>query len=663
MRLKDMTFGQRIGTGFGIMLVLITAIGVMSFTGVSGIVSNADVVIHGNELERMIAQKEVDHLAWANKVNKLLTDDTVTTLDVETDDHKCGFGEWLYGEERTAAETLVPSLAPLLKEIEEPHLKLHGSAVSIKEVYKQANASLPAFLAEKEVDHLKWASEIRDALLKKKTKLAVQTDATKCAFGKWLETEAATTAYEQGSEEFKRSWSEMLENHEKLHASAKEIQKSIKESDDAAIEIFSGKTSPLLDATLTLIEKLRTEAEANLEGQTMAAKIYAEETTPALESTRELLSEIVEEAQKHIMTDAIMLNKANGTKRRVTFMGLAACAVGVMLAFFISRGLTTVLKNASAQLDETSDQVASASSQVSGGSQALAEGTSEQAASIEETSSSMEEMSAMIRQNAENAAQANRLMGDSGKVMDQAEQSMQRLAGSMEEISQAGLETSKIIKTIDEIAFQTNLLALNAAVEAARAGEAGAGFAVVADEVRSLALRAAEAARNTANLIEGTLVRVKEGVALGNSTKDDFVRVSESMGRVSELVNEIASASSEQSQGIEQIGRAVSEVEKVVQQNAANAEESASAAEEMSAQAEQMKYVVSNLMVLAGVKNKEERTLRKKVIEKTGQGNAGSKQNFHGVTEKGREKAILSEKKEISPEQVIPFGEGDFEDF
>lgn len=603
MEMKKMTFGQKIGIGFGIMLILVAVIGALSFKGVGGIVSNAKIVIEGNELDRILSEKEIDHLVWANEVNALLTDDTVTALEIETDDHKCGFGKWLFGEEREYAEELVPSLAPLLKEIEEPHRQLHESAISISKVFKQANQSLPTFLSQKMVDHLKWASDIRDALLQNKPALDVQMDSTECALGKWLKSEEAIEAYEQGSTEFKRSWDEMVASHNALHNSASEIQEALSVSNESAVEAFKTRTTPILDNTLNLLETLREEAETGLDGMNKANQVYSTQTVPALQATRKLLNEIRDEAKNHIMTDKVLLNKAGGTKRNTTIVCLAAVVIGIILAVFIAQGLTKVLKNASAQLNESADQVASAAAQVSAGSQSLAEGTSEQAASIEETSSSLEEMSAMIRQNAENATQANKLTGESGKVMRQADNSMQGLADSMEEISKASEETSKIIKTIDEIAFQTNLLALNAAVEAARAGDAGAGFAVVADEVRNLALRSAEAAKNTADLIEGTVVKVKDGVELGFSTKNDFSKLAESLGKVTELVSEIAAASGEQSRGIEQISRAVAEIEKVVQNNAANAEESASSSEEMNAQAEQMKYVVKDLMTLVGAEN------------------------------------------------------------
>jgi len=209
-------------------------------------------------------------------------------------------------------------------------------------------------------------------------------------------------------------------------------------------------------------------------------------------------------------------------------------------------------------------------------SQSLSEAASEQAASLEETSSSLEEMTSMTKQNAGNANEANRLMGVAREVIEKAGESMGELTGSMKEISKSSEETQKIVKTIDEIAFQTNLLALNAAVEAARAGEAGAGFAVVADEVRSLAMRAAEAAKNTSGLMEDIVRKVKNGEDVVGVTSGAFKEITDSSLKVVNLIGEIAAASREQSQGIEQVNKAVAEMNRVTQQNAAGAEELAS---------------------------------------------------------------------------------------
>ncbi len=396
-----------------------------------------------------------------------------------------------------------------------------------------------------------------------------------------------------------------------------------------------------------------------LSREDIAKKRLAAATTvlEAAQATSEFNMEETEKATEHAA-------EALGMASTVMIIGLSVgTVVGILLAFFITRSITGPLRRVIDGLNAGAEQTASAAGQVSQSSQQMAEGASEQASSLEETSSSLEELTSMTKQNADNANQAKSLAGNANTSAQKGAEAMTKMSTAIADIKKSADETAKIVKTIDEIAFQTNLLALNAAVEAARAGDAGKGFAVVAEEVRNLAQRSAEAAKNTALMIEGSVKNAENGVQISQEVANALAEIAEVAGKVTSLVTEVAAASNEQTQGLNQINTAVAQMDQVTQANAANAEESASASEELNAQAAEMKRMVQDLVAMVG-----------------GAGSAGAGTVQHHVAAArphmpvkhlALHKAVAPQHKaalpvkhtEVKPEQVIPLDDEDMKDF
>jgi methyl-accepting chemotaxis protein/methyl-accepting chemotaxis protein-1 (serine sensor receptor) len=295
--------------------------------------------------------------------------------------------------------------------------------------------------------------------------------------------------------------------------------------------------------------------------------------------------------------DAQSLSRWN---RMVMFGVLAAAVAAGLFVFWTERQVKASLSAVASRLRDGSEHLLAAAGQASSSGRSLSRGATEQAASLEETSASMEEMASMTRNNADSSRQAAELMAAVEHQVSRSNLLLTEMVGSMEHIKQSSARVSKIIKTIDEIAFQTNILALNAAVEAARAGEAGMGFAVVADEVRNLAQRAARAAHETEDLIEEASSSAAQGAAKVQQVADAIEEFTASVVRVRGIADEVNEASRQQALGIDQVTQAIVQMEHRTQLTAATAEESAAASEDLDAQAQAAMQLVHELEAMIG---------------------------------------------------------------
>jgi methyl-accepting chemotaxis protein len=625
MSWKNLRLGGKFAIGFGLVLLLLTAVAAWSILGIGRIVTNAEEVIDGNKLRGDFTQRIVDHLNWAEKVAAFLTDDDVDEMNVQLDPTQCAFGKWYYGEGRREAVALVPEISSDLRKVEEPHTNLHESAARIEEAFVEVDPVLGNFLREKKSDHLQWMRGILTVFADDDLNQAnVQTDHTKCSLGRWLYSDELAAEMRQRPE-LAAVVRPVYDPHEELHASAKEINRLLGFGlRDEARDYYTETTTEKAEATLEALDGVIGWHDERLAQNAVAMNIYSEETSEYLNEVQGLLTTIRETVAANIMTDEQMLDAASNTRSVVVGISAVALPLGVIIAYIIAMGiirplrkgvtlsetiasgdLTTSidvdqkdeigqlavalrnmldnLRGIVAEVQSASSNVAAGAEELSASSQTMSRGAADQASSIEEVSSSMEEMSANIAQNADNASQTEQIALKSaedaragGKAVTQTVQAMRQIADK--------------ISIVEEIARQTNLLALNAAIEAARAGEHGKGFAVVAAEVRKLAERSGEAAKEISELSTKSVDIADEA---GRMLEDIIPGIQ----RTAELVQEIAAASTEQNSGAEQINNAIVQLDKIIQQNAAASEEMASTSEELASQAETLQSTMGYFKV------------------------------------------------------------------
>ena len=344
--------------------------------------------------------------------------------------------------------------------------------------------------------------------------------------------------------------------------------------------------------------------------------------------------------------------------------GLCSIAAAVLFAIFITRGIVKQLTSNINELTYSANLVSNASVQLSSAGQQLSEGSAKQAASLEETSATMDQTSSMVKKNAENTREANSLSEEANKAAISGVSRMDSMIDSMDELKKSSTEIAKIIKIIDDIAFQTNMLALNAAVEAARAGDAGLGFAVVAEEVRNLAQKSAEAAKDTAEIIERNIELSAAGANISDEINESLKQITKKTEDVNHIIAEIAAAGDEQAKGTQQVTEAIGQIENVVQENAATAEESAASAEALQNQAFALENIISELNSLIKGKNKssKEEIQSEYLLEENTENEdieLDDREADEYVEEGDEENQLESQKRVISPDEEIPLDEDD----
>ncbi|WP_430815243.1 methyl-accepting chemotaxis protein [Carboxylicivirga sp. RSCT41] len=631
MKWNDLRLSRKFLSAFGIIILLLVVSGLWAIFGINGIVGDATETIDGNKLRSDLESKYVDHLIWAKEVNRLLTDENVTELTVQTDPHQCAFGKWYYGEGKQHALALAPELEPILKEFEEPHKHLHESAIKLSGVFKQMDWHVSLQLKQAELDHILWMGKVKDAIFINNSKyINVTKDPTQCNFGKWLKSDGLAKLVKEHPE-VQNYLDRIIDKHNKLHTSVYKAESLQRNGDNAAARSYFNSTiKKNTEDVLAELGELGSWSTENLKGMDDANAIYQNETMAHLETMGKLFDKTIEASKEHILTDEVMLGKAKNTQSMVFIFIIGAVLIAGALAYFITGNLVNPIKKSLAfankvaegdltanvkieQKDEIgqlagalsnmvsqlqgivtniktgSDNLAVASQQLTGGAQQISSGVSEQAASAEEISSSMEEMTANIQQNAINAKEAL-------KISNEASNSITDVASASEKNVEASANINSKIKIIVEIAQQTNILALNAAVEAARAGDSGKGFTVVATEIRKLAERSKNAANDIVELADS-------GAKISENSHDLLKKIIPGINNTSMLVQEIASASMEQEQGVNQVNSAIQQFSMVTQQNATSAEEMASSSEELSGQASELDTMIKFFKVDATVEN------------------------------------------------------------
>ena len=592
MSLQNLTIGKKIGLGFGLLFALLMVVAAISYTALGG--AGRRLTLFADSAQETFAAAELESSMQALKieVNDFLVTGSAQSiaaceaakkkLDADLD----AAAKLIVDPERAAqivkARELLNAYQAAFGDLVANHRA--RSAIEAEVLNPQARTivdGLQDILTQaRNQGDMNAAFQISNAL-----KAFFECSSLVNSFLLTSDTPKAVAAREAlrvTVEQIKRMQKDQLEM-EQLDESLKDEAKT---KMLAALETAAASYSAGLDQIV--------------EAQQSRAKILNERINKVAPEFTATLGRMKQNVHTYQST---LEARTRSEQRRNEVVVLTITTVGIGLgalcAWLIVRGVTRRITSVAARLAAESAKANTSALQVAQASQSMANGATQQAASLEETSSSLHEMASMTQRNSDNAQNAKTLANQARQTADAGAIEMEQMKIAMDAIKGSSTEISKIIKTIDEIAFQTNILALNAAVEAARAGEAGLGFAVVADEVRNLAQRCAGAAKETAEKISASTEKSEQGARISQKMAANLAAIVEKTRQLDERIAEIAQSSHEQSEGIGQLNSAVASMDKITQENAALSEESSAAAEELKAQAEQVRLAVAELLLMA----------------------------------------------------------------
>jgi methyl-accepting chemotaxis protein len=614
MRWKDRNLGTKLGFGFGILAFLVLLIGGVTIIGINRILSDAESLIISNRMDGTLAQLELDHLSWTKRLNLMLTHQGSGAPTSAASDQSCGLCRWLSGSERKSTEGRIPSLTPLLVELEREHGRLHQSAEAIAQVYRSADETLPANLLAGEIELLDWAGKIRETFIKFRTTLEVKIDPQKDAIGKWLISQDAKEAYARTSAEVRKAWDLLKAEHAKLFQSAGVVAEQMKEAEQDpskyldARKIFETQTLGQLQAALTALRAMKQAAEKDLVGVIAARRLYAQQTEPVSIAIQNHLGNVRREIHRNMIGDAQMLERAGQTRLLVIILSIIVIAGNLVLAAVISLGIVRPLRagadfvrsladgNLKARLDlDQGDEIGKLVQTLNVMAGNLHQMFADVSRGVVTLSASSVDLSAISREMAESAERTATQTNTVASAAEQVGANVSTVARASEEtaanigiLSSASEEMSATINEIAKSTATARQTVIEAVGKSGQASEQVAKLGQAAQQIGKVLETITEISEQVNLLaLNATIEAARAGEAgrgftvVANEIKELAAQTASATATIKEQVGQVRGSIAVTVEGINSVGKVIGKVNEIVDGIAAAIEEQSSTSREI----------------------------------------------------------------------------------